>query len=94
MSQLKEFADVLRKSDTRSSEKHENEHIPVQERRLVRDFLKKFELASDLSAHNYIDLRSMLKMLPLRFHDDNVAKADLTNFRNIQLALISFQNEA
>ena len=71
---------MLLKSDTRSSE----------ERRLVREFLKKFMLASDLSAHKYIDLRSMLKMLPLHFHDDNVAKADLTNFRNIQLALISF----
>jgi len=68
--------------------------ILEEEKKIVKEFLSKFIASPEISMNNLIDVSRVLKALPKTFTYDNVVKSDIINMRNIQLSLISYQNES
>lgn len=97
---MREFGNAVR---SRKSRQNFNEKFPLndiekeimeEEKKIVKKFLSKFVANPELSKLNLIDIARVIKALPTTFNSNNVTKTDFINMRNVQLALIGYQNES
>ena len=63
-----------------------------EEKQIVEKFLNKFVANPEISQEKLIDISNVIKALPVKFNSKNVSKSEIINMRNMQLALIGFQN--
>ena len=70
-----------------------DESIPYEELEIVRNFLSKFVVVSEISSSDQINLKLALKALPPVVTQNNLFKVELFNFMELQKSLIAFQND-
>ena len=81
-----------------SQSKHETDKHEMasalfeEEKKIVDKFLNKFVANPEISKSKLIDLSNVIKALPVKFNPRNVIKSEIINMRNMQLALIGYQN--
>ena len=81
-----------------SQSKHETDKQEMasalfeEEKSIVNKFLNKFVANPEISQNKLIDISKVIKALPVKFNSKNVSKSEIINMRNMQLALIGFQN--
>lgn len=63
------------------------------EKRLVLNFLKKFEIVNKGQQNSSIDLKLVCKCFPKTFNYQFVHKIELFNFAQMQKVLIKFYND-
>jgi hypothetical protein len=66
--------------------------IPEKELEYITKFLKRFVFQSDGKYQDLVDLNLALKALPCRIDKHNCFKVDLFNFKDLQTAIIGYQN--
>lgn len=67
--------------------------IPEEHREILDSYLKKFLLFKNDTVVPSIDITLMIKALPNRTNEYNVALNEMFNFRVFQESLIAFQNQ-
>ena len=60
--------------------------------KIVDKFLNKFVANPEISVSKLIDVSNVIKAMPVKFNSWNVEKSQIINMRNMQLALIGYQN--
>jgi len=64
--------------------------IPIEEIRLIEQFLTKFTIVSESSLSEHLDILLMLKALPNKIFPKNILDTEMFNFRTFQESLIAF----